>query len=98
MSKLDPDLKRLLQWAQQASPAESETAPFGLAGRVLASRRPAQTQTLFYELQRSAWGLSWVSVALIVCGAVVLLSQFSAPPPTGEFSSALGFLASNFPQ
>lgn len=95
MNELDPDLKRLLKWTREASPSKPEEAPFGFSGRVLASRKQVQAATLLQELQRTAWGLSWASLALIVCGGLVLLSQRSSPPPTGEFSSALSFLASN---
>jgi hypothetical protein len=98
MNELDPALKRLLKWARQASPSKPEEAPYGFPGRVLASRRPARASTLFQELQRAAWGLSWAALALIVCGGLVLVSQRSAPPPTQEFSTALSFLASNLPR
>jgi hypothetical protein len=96
MNKLHPELKRLLKWAHEASPSKPEEAPFGFSGRVLASGKSVQAPTLLQELQRTAWGLSWVSLALIVCAGLLLISQHSAPPPTGEVSSALGFLASNF--
>jgi hypothetical protein len=98
MNELDPDLKRLFKWARAASPSQPEEVPFGFPGRVLASRKPIQGRTLLQELQRTAWGLSWASLALIVCGGLVLISQRPSPPPTGEFSSALGFLASNLAQ
>jgi hypothetical protein len=97
MKELDPGLKRLLKWARAASPLESAEAPFGFSGRVLAARKPARPPAFFDELQRAAWGLSCVALALIVCGAIVLVSQRSAGPATDQFSSALSFLASNFP-
>jgi len=95
MNKLDPDLKRLLQWARAASPPEPEEAPFGFSARVLAAGRPVQAPTLFPELRRTAWALSFASLALIVYAGLVLISQRSAPPPAAEFSSALSFLASD---
>jgi hypothetical protein len=98
MNELDPALKRLLKWAREASSAQSEEAPFGFSGRVLASRKPVQILTFFHDLQRSAWGLSFVALGLILCGALVWISQRSSPPPTEEVSSALSFLASNFPR
>ena len=98
MSALDPELKRLLEWARNAPVSKPEEVPFGFSGRVLASRQPARPPTLFEQLQETAWGLSWVALALIVCGAIVLLSQRLSPPPTEEVSSALNFLASNLPR
>jgi len=95
MNKLDPDLKRLLKWAREASPSKPEEAPFGFSGWVLASRKQVQPPTLLQELERAAWTLTCGSLVLIVCSGIVLASQRSAPPPTGEFSSALSFLASN---
>jgi len=96
MNELDPDLKRLLKWAREASPTRPEEAPFGFCGRVLASRKSFQAPSLLQELQRSAWTLSWASLALIICGGLVLITQFSSLPATGGLSSALSFLASNF--
>lgn len=98
MNQLDPELKRLLKWARAASPPKPEDVPFAFSGRVLASRKPPQALTLFEDLQKTAWGLSCVALALIVCGTLVLVSQRSSPPPAEEFSSALGFLASNLPR
>ena len=98
MSPLDPELKRLLQWARTTPASKPEEIPFGFCGRVLASRQPAQPPTLFDELQRTAWGLSCVALALIVCGAIVLMSQRSFSPASEEVSSALNFLASNLPR
>ncbi len=98
MSALDPELKRLLKWARNAPTPQPEEIPFGFCGRVLASRQPAPPPTLLQELQSTAWALSCAALALIVCGAIVLLSQRSSPPPTEEVSSALNFLASNLIQ
>ena len=98
MNKLNPHLKRLIKWAHQASPSKSDAAPFGFAGRVLVSRKAVQAPTLFQELQRAAWGVSWTALALIICGGLVLVIQSSAPPSAGELSSALSYLASNLPQ
>ena len=98
MNQLDPELKRLLKWAGKASASEPEAAPFGFSGRVLASRRVVRGPTLFEELQRTAWGLSCMALGLILCGALVFISERSSPPLTEEFSSALSFLATDLPQ
>jgi hypothetical protein len=98
MNELDPDLKRLLKWARAASPWKSEQVPFGFLGRVLACGKEAPVSTLFQQLHRTAWGLSCVALGLILCGALVLISQRSSPASTEEFSLALSFLASNLPR
>ncbi len=98
MSALDPELKRLFKWAGEAPASKPEWMPVGFHARVLDSRQPAQPPTLLEELQRTAWGLSCVALALILCGAIVLMSQSSAPPPTEELSSALNFIAGTLPR
>jgi hypothetical protein len=98
MNELDPDLQKLIKWSREASPSKINESPFGFAGRVLASRKVIHASTLFQELQQTAWGLRWASLALIICGGLVLAMQSSAPPPTGELSSALSYLASNLPR
>ena len=96
MNELDPDLKRLLKWARRASPSRPEAAPFGFSGRVLAGTREVQAPTLLQELQENAWGLTWVSLALIVCGGLMLASERSAPStPAAELPPALSFVASS---
>jgi hypothetical protein len=98
MNELDPDLRRLLKWVRAASPSKSEQVPFGFFGRVLAAGKEGPVPTLFQELHRTAWGLSCVALGLILCGALVLISQRASPPSTEEFSLALSFLASNLPR
>jgi|KBSMisStandDraft_5_1062788.scaffolds.fasta_scaffold52094_2 hypothetical protein len=104
MNQLDPSLKRLLKWSRSASAASvsaptPEEAPFGFAGRVVASAWVTRAQpatTLVQELQRTAWGIACVSLALLLCGALVLLSQGGPPAPEADISSALNFVANNF--
>ena len=98
MSELDPDLKRLLKWARAAVPSELEEAPLGFASRVLAGGKPVAMPGLLHELQRVAWGLSCASLALILCGGLIWVSQRATPPPAGELSAALSFLANHLPQ
>jgi hypothetical protein len=98
MNKLDPALKRLLKWAQVASPSKPEEAPFGFAGRIQASRKNGSPPTLVQQLQQSAWGLGWASLALVVCGVLVLVNLRPAPGPEAEISSVLNFVANNLLQ
>ena len=97
MNELDPDLKRLLKWARAASPSQSEQAPFGFCTRILAGERPSRIPTLLEELQQTAWGLTCVALATILCGCLVLLSQRSGLVPAAELPSAVSYLASNLP-
>jgi len=97
MNELDPDLKRLLQWARAALPSEPEQAPFRFSTRVLAANRQSRVPTLLQELQRTAWGLTCLALATIACGCLVLVSQRSGPAPAAELPSAVSYLASNLP-
>ena len=100
MNKLDPSLNRLLKWSRTAtvSAPAPEEAPFGFPGRVVASISPAQPSTLLQELQRSAWGIACASLALLICGAVVLFTQGESAAPDADISSTLNFVANNFLQ
>lgn len=95
MNELDPKLKQLLKWVQKASPPAPVAAPFGFAGRVMACTRHDQPITLLEELQRTAWGIACTSLALLICGTVVLFSQRASPAPEPEISSALNYVANN---
>jgi hypothetical protein len=98
MSELHPDLKRLMKWTRGASPPRPEEAPFGFSRRVVAPGKPVQVTTLFDELQRAAWGLACASLALIVCCAVIWVSQPSVPTPAADLASALNMVASDLAQ
>ena len=98
MNELDPALKRLMRWSRLASPRPLEEAPFGFAGRVAASSNLVSAPTLLNELQRISWGLACVSLAVIVSGFLLLMSQPSPPPPASELPSALDFAANYLPQ
>src|SRR4030095_1540952 len=98
MNKLDPRLKRLFKWSVEALASKSEEIPFGFPGRIWALSRRVQPPTLLQELQQTAWSLTCVSLALIIFGGLLLVSQPSAPEPVAEISSALNFVASNLPQ
>lgn len=98
MNELDPGLKRLLNLSRSAPVSAPEEAPFGFPDRVLASARSAQPATLLQELQQKAWGIAGASLALLICGAFVLLSLRASPLPEPEISSALNFVANNLLQ
>jgi len=96
---LDPDLKRLMAWSRNDSPPPSEEAPLGFASRVVTSlNRPTPAPPFLLQLQQSAWSSVWASVVILALGFLVLLNQMQIPRPAADFSSALGFIASNLTQ
>jgi hypothetical protein len=98
MNELDPSLKRLLKWSRTAAVSAQELAPFGFPGRVVASIKSPQPATLLQELQRTAAGIACASLALLICGTLVLLSQRASPAPEAEISSVVNFAANNLLQ
>lgn len=98
MSELDPGLKRLLNWSRSAEDSAPEEVPLGFSGRVVAYARRAEPTTLLQELQQTAWGIAYASLALVIAGALVLLSQRASAAPEPEISSALNFVANNLLQ
>jgi len=98
MNQLDPSLKRLLNWSRSAAVSAPEEVLSGFPGRVLASARRAQRITLLQELHQTAWGIACASLALLICGALVLLSQPASPLPEPELSSSLNFVANKLLQ
>jgi hypothetical protein len=98
MSELDPSLKRLLKLSRSESDPEPEPAPYGFPARVAASAKRARHTTLFEELQERALGIACASLALVLAGTVVLLSQRLSTAPEPEISSAMNFVANNLLQ
>ena len=98
MNELDPSLKRLLNLSRTAEASAPEEAPFGFPVRVVALTKPAQPASLLQQLHQTAWGIACASLALVLCGALVLLSQRGSQLPEPEISSALNFVANNLLQ
>jgi hypothetical protein len=98
MNQLDPGLKRLLKLSRAAAVPEPEQAPFGFSGRVATAATPAQPATLLQELQQRALGIACASLALVIAGTLLLLSQGTSAAPEPEISSALNFVANNLLQ
>ena len=98
MNELDPSLKRLLKLSQDATAPEPEQAPFGFSGRIAAAATPTHPITLLQELQQRALGIACASLALVIAGTLVLVSQQASMPPEPEISSALNFVANNLLQ
>ena len=97
MSELDASLKRLLKLSRSAPDPEPEQAPYGFPGRVVSAKHARHT-TLFEELQERALGIACASLALVLAGTVVLLSQRMSAAPEPEISSAMNFVANNLLQ
>lgn len=77
MNHLDPDLKRLMKWAQRVpdpDPAPAEV-PFGFSSRVVARWHPDESPALFAELQRALPFAAWISGAVIIVGVAFFVSQ-----------------------
>lgn len=98
MNELDPSLKRLIKLSRSAEVPETEQAPFGFSGRVAALTKRTQSSTLLQDLQQRAWGIACASLALVIAGALVLVSQRASAAPEPEISSALNFAANNLLQ
>jgi hypothetical protein len=98
MNELDPSLKRLLNWSRPPEAFEPDSAPPGFSNRVLASARHSQRTTLLQELQQTAWGIACVSLAILMCGVLVLFNHRVSATPEPELSSALNFVANNLLQ
>lgn len=97
MNLLDPDLKRLLAWSRRAARPQPEETPLGFVERVLASRDPAPAPALLLELQEAAWAFTGVSLAVILSGVLLLMSQGRAPEPAAGITVTLSVLASQLP-
>ena len=83
MSRLDPNLKRLMTWARRAEQPEAAPAeaPFGFATRVVAGWKPAPPRSLWSELTQIARLTGAVALVVIVCGFVILVGQTRTPEP-----------------
>jgi hypothetical protein len=98
MNRLDPELKRLLRWSSRAGAPGGDEAPFGFAQRVAAANAPKRVVDLMSELQRVAWSSACLAGVVILCGILFLVKQPQAPETASDLTSALQFLASNFPR
>ncbi len=74
MNKIDPILKRLMNWSRQSDASQlSNEAPFGFSARVVARWQSLKAPDLF--LERLVAVAAWVSVVVIVFGGAFLWQQ-----------------------
>ena len=93
MNRLDPDLKRLMKWAQRAPETASSEAPFGFSTRVVARWQPEDSLTLLAAWQRAVTFAGWVSGLLIVAGVAFFLTQQQPVSTADNFVTAYQALA-----
>ena len=75
MNHLDPDLKRLMKWAQRAPDTSASEAPFDFSTRVVARWHPEESPTLLAAWQRAVTFAGWVSGLIIIVGVAFFLTQ-----------------------
>lgn len=97
MSRLDPNLKRLMAWARHATPPapRQDGAPLGFATRVAASWKPSKRGSILSEIKQIARIPGWLSVGVIVCGLLILAGYSQVSQPAAGIPSAFSFLARN---
>ena len=93
MNRLDPDLKRLMKWAQHAPESASSEAPFGFSTRVVARWQPRESASLLAAWQRAVTFAGWISGLIIVAGVAFFLTQREPANTADNFVAAYQVLA-----
>jgi hypothetical protein len=94
MSALHPELKRLFRWSRHAPPTP-EQAPYGFATRVLARRAEARTRDERPEIHHWLQACAWGSIAVILCGGALLLTEIRRDRSGFNVLPAYQFVARN---
>ncbi len=95
MKPFPPDLQRLITWARRSPEPLPIQPPSGFVNRVLASRHRAPRASWEMEIR---WALPlsvWASLALILGGLVVFLSDGIETPRAYDFTPAYRSVAGN---
>jgi hypothetical protein len=90
MSKLRPEIVRLMNLAKGAPDEGSGYAPFGFAARVVAASRLAARRSV----RRLQWAFSiasWAAALVIFCCGLVLLRQERVAQPASQIVAAAHF-------
>lgn len=92
MSKLRPEIVRLMKLAQGAPDQGNDLAPFGFAARVVTASQLAAGSSI----RRLQWAFSfasWAAALVIVCCSLLLLRQERAAQPASQIAAAAHFFA-----
>jgi len=88
MSRLSPDLQRLITWSRCAPQSPPSAAPLGFAARVASRWCSPSPVNLFGIWQRAIWGSAWAAAAVIVTGLALLAAQKMETNSTYDVSPA----------
>jgi len=75
MNRLNPELKRIMRWAQQAQPPPRTGAPFGFSQRVVRAWLSAEATDPLTIWQRAVWKSAWPAAGVILIGLALLTAQ-----------------------
>ena len=95
MNRLNPELKRLMNWARPGPAQKPDQAPLGFATRVLAGLESEHPAPALVVLERLVAISAWASAVVIVCGLIFLASQPRSSESALNFTSPYQFLAKN---
>ncbi|MBI4659306.1 MAG: hypothetical protein HY735_10735 [Verrucomicrobia bacterium] len=95
MNHLEPELKRLMNWARHGLAPKPDQAPLGFSRRVLAGLESEQTAPSPLVFERLVAISAWASTVVIVCGLIFFASQTRSGESVLNFTSAYQFLAKN---
>jgi hypothetical protein len=93
MNRLDPNLKRLMQWSRLAPSNLPKEAPFGFANRVLANVPRANEDATTLILEKVLKTSIWISCSIILLGCIFLTSQVRQSRNAFDFSPAYQVVA-----
>ena len=94
MSRLSPELRRLIHWARQAPEAKQATIPPWFAARVATQWCAAGPMGPFGAWQRAIWGSAWAAAVVIVLGLAVITAQKLQTNSTYDVSPAYQVVSS----
>jgi hypothetical protein len=88
MTRLNPELKKLINWARQAPAAEETPIPPWFAARVASHWCAAAPNGLFGTWQKAISGSAWAAAVVIVLGLALITVQKLQTNSTYDVSPA----------
>jgi hypothetical protein len=93
MTPLNPELKRLMRWAQQAPLPPTPAVPLGFSSRAIARSGSISALNSFALWQKAIWCSAWAAAAVILFGTVLLTAQKLRTSSPYDFSPAYQVVA-----
>ena len=96
MNHLNPELKRLMRWAKQASPVPPTAMPLGFSQKVNRAWAEGPVGDALGMWQRAIARSAWAGAAIILLALAIFMTQWLTASSSYDFGPAYQVVSTDF--